>query len=959
MIINVANILKPKKIRNYLIILNKIDRQAQPKVTIKKVKSIITNNVIKQLNLSDNIFISLDSRQLKHQTLMKENFEDYLFFLFNQYLEKSVIPFKDNREGTEEEKKFNTKLYSFNQFLIDYVVQGKNEEQTAQYIEEAESKFDDNYDYDELNIKDIFTKIKTQENFIINYDIDLEDENVIKLFKALYIKFKEKDNLPFSVNVNKVYEYFNNILDNLEKSFDDNVAPPPAQLISESFKIEFENFTKKFKRFHEENKNFKIIGELNNSFEQLYNYIENQRIIYVGIFGNSSTGKSVIYNNIFGTNILTVNENECTKRGIIIEDGESIAMYLANSETKELNGNYFNVFTRAERIACGLNDVKEKLEQFNTEYSKDTDNGDLDYFIITVPIKFFDEMNMDPEIRKSIKFIDLPGYNTSKSDNFAYTPVIESISCFLMTFKASSIGSEDNEKSMSIYKNLKMKSKRAVQSLDDAEFIKCCLFIINLWDKESPDESNLKDWTNTIKKFLINDFQGNIDLESNLSYLNALLYQNYLFQYQYFFNYQYLLEDMLYLYNNQRKSPFGKSTFIKFFGDTLKKKLKELFKIKDKEIKEILSGGSDKEIYNQMDLLFNHSYEITGFLPKSEKNYENYLKDISSYLSYGQKNIKNIPYYQNSYIEKFFKDLSDKIKYSQNLVDTDFREHLIKAIDIFNIFFNIDINNQNQEKKAQFMKESQAYYDQLKKCYDKYNFTKIFDDFIKYIHSFFNLKISCVDKILENNNGDFEKALNNTVGEFKEKVINFQDNIKQKYLQFIKDIDNIYNNLVNFLGLATSKDINVDIASVNIKAPVGKVVGAYLGFFVAGGVVGAVGGIFPPSLIVTIPALLIASFFTGKSLTKAVKLTFSKSYRLSEALSTVESNQIEEFTSIKERFIRDLEDKKRGFESNIVSLINIKTLEISSKTQETKNFYIQLKKDYENLYNYFKAQFNI
>lgn len=41
------------------------------------------------------------------------------------------------------------------------MAQGKNEEQTAQYIEEAESKFDDNYDYDELNIKDIFTKIKT------------------------------------------------------------------------------------------------------------------------------------------------------------------------------------------------------------------------------------------------------------------------------------------------------------------------------------------------------------------------------------------------------------------------------------------------------------------------------------------------------------------------------------------------------------------------------------------------------------------------------------------------------------------------------------------------------------------------------------------------------------------------------------------------------------------------------
>ncbi len=103
-ILNVANIIKPKKIRNYLIILNKIDRQSEPKITIKKVKSIITNNLLDELNLSDNKFIPLDSRQLKHQTLMKENFENFLFFLFNQYVNKSVIPFKDNREGTEEEK---------------------------------------------------------------------------------------------------------------------------------------------------------------------------------------------------------------------------------------------------------------------------------------------------------------------------------------------------------------------------------------------------------------------------------------------------------------------------------------------------------------------------------------------------------------------------------------------------------------------------------------------------------------------------------------------------------------------------------------------------------------------------------------------------------------------------------------------------------------------------------------
>ena len=62
------------------------------------------------------------------------------------------------------------------------------------------------------------------------------------------------------------------------------------------------------------------------------------------------------------------------------------------------------------------------------------------------------------------------------------------ISCFLMTFKANSIGSTDNAKATSIYKSLKFKSERAVKSLNDNEFLIFFLFIINLWDKELPNK---------------------------------------------------------------------------------------------------------------------------------------------------------------------------------------------------------------------------------------------------------------------------------------------------------------------------------------------------------------------------------------------------------------------------------------------------------------------------------------
>jgi hypothetical protein len=109
-----------------------------------------------------------------------------------------------------------------------------------------------------------------------------------------------------------------------------------------------------------------------------------------------------------------------------------------------------------------------------------------------------------------------------------------------MAFKASSVGSEDNRSSGSIYDSLRMKSKRAVKSLSNDQFLKCCLFTINLWNKEIPTKESLNDWENSIKKFIVKEFDDNKSKELNLSYLNALLYQNYLSQKKSFFNYQYL-----------------------------------------------------------------------------------------------------------------------------------------------------------------------------------------------------------------------------------------------------------------------------------------------------------------------------------------------------------------------------------------------------------------------------------
>ena len=99
----------------HLIILNKIDRESNPDIIVRNVKCNITNNLLDQLNLSNNMFIPFDSRQLRNQTLMKESFEYYLFF-FNEYIDKSVIQFKYKDEKSLVEYGHYIENYSFLNF---------------------------------------------------------------------------------------------------------------------------------------------------------------------------------------------------------------------------------------------------------------------------------------------------------------------------------------------------------------------------------------------------------------------------------------------------------------------------------------------------------------------------------------------------------------------------------------------------------------------------------------------------------------------------------------------------------------------------------------------------------------------------------------------------------------------------------------------------------------------------
>ena len=240
-----------------------------------------------------------------------------------------------------------------------------------------------------------------------------------------------------------------------------------------------------------------------------------------------------------------------------------------------------------------------------------------------------------------------------------------------------------------------------------------------------------------------------------------------------------------------------------------------------------------------------------------------------------------------------------------------------------------------------------------------FNFEKYFDNLIISIDQFFNKKLIDIDEILQDENQDIKDIADKIVDEYKILMNKSQENLKDYYSQFISSVEKIYEALAKYIGFE-NKNMDYRIsANMDVDAHIGSLVGKvglYAGTFLG---LGAVSAFFPPLFLVTIPASLVISWFLGGNIIESFKKVVSKKARFIDALKNIQKSQIEEYKLIKKRFIRDLEEKKQNIEENTKSLINIKTLELSSKSKETKEFYSQLKNDYESLLKNMKNQFNI
>ena len=809
---NIYNIFS-KRIINYIFILNKIDKSKNPNETVKKCKAFFTNNIDSSIfRISDNFFQEINSIQFKNEMNIKYNYENYYLYFLNEYCKYSNL---------------NTDPITFSDFLYGKITEKYAEEEKEEKIELLAKKIDDSQF---SKIKEIYEKAKKEMNMNINYGFDFTDDESKNILKGFYQVFLDKSLIPpYSENVKNILYFF--------KNFSFETIKPKQKEIEQ---LNNDNFLMKLRRqetiinnfikvFHElqkynNNKDRNIIDYLEKDLEELKIIVLNQRRIYIPLIGVSSSGKSTILNNILGYKILPESKEECTTRGIIIQhsfDGTS-KLYEITIDSLLQNNNYY-IFKEKENINPieGRDKITSFLESVNEEYSLDEKTQ---FYILKTPIEFFNEYNINDDLKRRISFIDLPGsnslnntFNIKKEKLTVYEKLLRVCTSFLFINKGIALKLIENEEILfstyySIHRNSKLKNNNI--------FLKNCSFIMNMFTILKEEEKNIENVQNGICDIIF----GKKELSKNVNaiFFNAQQYSEFLRYKNYYNNINNIFLKLKEGYNKQFNFLYSCGKKEKIFP-------KYCLKILNKEL-ENLSLKSDPNFKcgeEFKNLIENKIKIIMAELSKPlQANDFKTIEKIANVLKFIQNNIKNISFYKNSNSKDFFDTLIEQIKNSDSYIEKEYSDYLKNTLKRFESFFRVSPDKRNTIAQKSFDDLSCNISVALVNLFENFHFIENFDLTIYNIENFLNDKMKESKQILKENNNNVNKSfstilqyirdnnidkLSFTLGDKLKKFINEFTKLKNYAHEKGEEI-NIKNNIENSSFLDDLERINLENA---------------------------------------------------------------------------------------------------------------------------------------------------
>ena len=247
-------------------------------------------------------------------------------------------------------------------------------------------------------------------------------------------------------------------------------------------------------------------------------------------------------------------------------------------------------------------------------------------------------------------------------------------SSFIFINKGRAIKNNENQKILrDLYMKIEDNSK-----LTNMEYLKSCLFVINMFDKLSENEMNIDGILEDISTILF----GNNKLTQNInaSIFNAKSYSEYIKESNYLSNIDDLFESLRkeYLSQFHYTSFLKESNYPKFCLTKIKNKLKNIGIQIDNTVK------CDNE-FNQL-IHWNIENIISLLQIQLKKSDEKNINETGNILQQIQLNLKSMKFYKDSFCQGFFNNLCNQILRSEQYKGKDYIIRLKNSFKCFDSF---------------------------------------------------------------------------------------------------------------------------------------------------------------------------------------------------------------------------------------------------------------------------------
>ena len=531
--------------------------------------------------------------------------------------------------------------------------------------------------------------------------------------------------------------------------------------------------------------------------------LEKFKYFYLPFVGMNNSGKSTIINDLIGYELLPIGQDATTKKGILIKYWDRDYPKINKVKFEFNSGKYY--FTNEAFLGKGMEDVKKILKNINTNFSDKKDNF---FYEVYTKIKFLDENKFSQKLKDKICFIDLPGYVTKYefAKKEIHSQIIQCAELVIFVFEILKKGNnrESLENIIDELKNIfKTKGSQTNASLQHR-----ILFINNIFENEDIKkdfQKTNKDFENEISQLKIKakneimDIFGKTFNSPKVCVINA---QNYFDYAQNINKFQQIEEFLKYekmKFNRQNENFYKgeisakgiQKNFIKYLMAILKDEFEKANNssiLSEEKLEKEDENISKKELEKIEEIAKNYF----GISKESKK-----FKKIISIVS-KINNIKTLYKFSinlnNSYYERFSKDIMDFILYGEKIKNKNLIEDLEFILNQLNtIFFQ---QYKGEMPKLLKLENTEPKFEKMKFDYEK-----------------------DIDELVEEMNNALEKDKNNFVNSLKKSLSNIKQNLKTEkhnYNQkqkvektdnsFVGWLKSVVNNALNDINWMVSKE---------------------------------------------------------------------------------------------------------------------------------------------------------